>query len=244
MHDLVVRQRHREVLAVLVEHRKRQIVEMVAAVDGISREVAQGVVHPAHVPLEREPEPSLRDRFGDAGPRGRFLRNREAARLLLAYHRVERGQEVERFEVLAAAVAVGDPFAGLATVVEIEHGGHRIDTQAVDVKLLEPVERVAEQKIADLVAPVVEDQRAPVLMLALARVGVLVERGAVEPAQREVVLGEMRRHPVEDHTDASVMQGIDEVTEIVWGAEARRRRVVARNLIAPRAVERMLHHRQ
>ena len=39
------------------------------------------------------------------------------------------------------------------------------------------------RKLRDLVAAVVEDQRAPVGVLALARVGVLVEVGAVEVAE-------------------------------------------------------------
>ena len=40
---------------------------------------------------------------------------------------VETLDEVDRFEVLAAAVAVGQPFAVLTAVVEVEHRGHGID---------------------------------------------------------------------------------------------------------------------
>ena len=44
--------------------------------------------------------------------------------------------------------------------------------------------------------------RAPVAVLALARIGVLVEGRAVELPQAVAVAGEMGRHPVEDHADA------------------------------------------
>jgi hypothetical protein len=58
--------------------------------------------------------------------------------------------------------------------------GHRVDPETVGVMALEPEERAVEQGVRDLVASAVEDQRAPVGMVALPRVGVLVERGAVE----------------------------------------------------------------
>ena len=82
------------------------------------------------------------------------------------------------------------------------------------------------------------------LVLALARVGVLVERGAVEERQAVRVLGEMRRHPVHDHADARLVAAVHEVLEIVRRAEARRGREVADHLVAPGAGERMLHDGQ
>ena len=153
-------------------------------------------------------------------------------------------EELDRLEVLAAAELVRHPLAGLARVIEIEHRRHRVDAQAVDVKLLEPEQRVAQQERAHFVAAVVEDQRAPVLVLALPRIGVLVERGAVEARQAVLILRKVARHPVEDHADAGLVKGIDEELEVVGRAEAAGRREEADHLVAPRAGERMLHHRQ
>ena len=48
---------------------------------------------------------------------------------------------------------------------------------------LEPEERVRQQEVPNFVPAEVEDQRAPVLMLTLARIGMLVKGGAVEPRQ-------------------------------------------------------------
>ena len=103
---------------------------------------------------------------------------------------------------------------------------------------------LATQEVADLVAAEVEHERAPVGLLAPARVGVLVQRAAVEPGQRPGVLREVRGHPVHDHADAPLVQVVDEVAEVVRRAESRRRRVVRRDLVAPRAAERVLRHRQ
>ena len=99
------------------------------------------------------------------------------------------------------------------------------------------------QERPHLVAAVVEDQRAPVAVLALARIGVLVERGAVELGQAVPVLREVAGHPVEDHADAVAMARVHEVAEVVRRAEAAGRREEADHLVAPRAGERMLHHR-
>ena len=141
-------------------------------------------------------------------------------------------------------VLVRHPRARLAGVVEVEHRGHGVDPQAVDVELVDPVERVGDEEVADLVAAVVEDERAPVRVLALAGIGVLVERGAVEAGEGPVVLREVGGHPVDDDADAALVEVVDEVAEVVGRPEPRRRREVAGHLVAPRAAERMLHHRQ
>ena len=108
------------------------------------------------------------------------------------------------------------------------------------MELLQPVERVGDEEVADLPAAVVEDQRAPLGVLAAARILVLVERGAVEPAQREVVLREVRRHPVDDHADAGRVARVDQEAEVVGGAVARGGREVRADLVAPRPGERVL----
>ena len=108
----------------------------------------------------------------------------------------------------------------------------------------QPEQRAREQEVADLVAPEVEDERAPVGVRAAARVGVLVQRRAVEAGERPVVAREVRRDPVEDHADAALVQAVDELAEVVGRAEARRRGEVRGHLVAPRAAERVRHDRQ
>ena len=109
--------------------------------------------------------------------------------------------EADGLQVLAPAELVGQPVARLAAVVEIEHRGHGVDPQAVDVVLVEPEQGVGDEEVADLVAAVVEDQRAPVAMLAAAGIGMLVQGRAVELPQAVAVAGEVGGHPVEDHAD-------------------------------------------
>jgi hypothetical protein len=172
-------------------------------------------VHPPHVPLEGEPESAHGSGSGDAGPGGRLLRDGHAPGLLDLDGFVELTQEGDRFEILPAAVRVGRPLAGLAAVVEIQHGRDRVDAEPIDVELVQPVERVGDQEIADLVAPVVEHERAPVGVLTAARVFVLVEGGAIEPPQGEVVLRKVRGNPVQDHAESLLVAVIHKEAEIV-----------------------------
>lgn len=98
--------------------------------------------------------------------------------------------------------------------------------------------------VAHLVATVVVNQRIPVLMVALARIGVFVQRRAVEVRRAVGVAGEVPRHPVEDHVDARLMRRRHERPEIGRRAEAPGRRIQPQRLIAPAAVERVLVDRQ
>ena len=215
-----------------------------AAVDRLVLEVRERVVHPAHVPLEAEAEPAQVGRPRDARPGRRLLGGRDHARLAAVDDLVVLLEERDGVEVLVAAELVRHPLALLARVVEVEHRGDGVDADAVGVVLAQPEQGVGEQEVADLVAAVVEDERAPVRVRAAARVLVLVERGAVEAREGEVVAREVRRDPVEDHAEPVLVQPVDELAEVVGRAVARRRGEVAGDLVAPRAAERVRHHRQ
>ena len=160
------------------------------------------------------------------------------------HHLVQLLEERDRVQVLAAAVLVGHPLARLARVVEVEHRGDGVDPQPVGVVLAQPEERVREQEVPHLAAPVVEHQRPPVRVRAAPWVGVLVERGAVEAGERPLVAREVAGHPVEQDAEPALVQAVDERAEVVGRAEPRGGRVEPGHLVAPRARERVLHHRQ
>ena len=75
-------------------------------------------------------------------------------------------EERDRLEVLVTAVDVRRPLARPARVVEVEHRRDGVDTEAVDVELAEPVERVGHEEAAHLGLGVIEHERAPVGVLA------------------------------------------------------------------------------
>ena len=81
-------------------------------------------------------------------------------------------------------------------------------------------------------------------MLTLAGIGILIQRAAVETRKRMAVAGKVSGNPVEQNADSAAVQVVDEEAQIVRVAMAAGRCEVARGLVAPGFVERMLHDRQ
>ena len=176
-------------------------------------------------------------------PCRRFFRDHLHVGMVAIHRFVQRAQKVDRVEILAPAVAVWNPLAAAPSVIEVQHRGDRVHAQAVDVVMAEPEKRARGEERAHFVAAVIEDRAVPVGVIALARIGMLVEVRAVETIQAVLVVRKMRRHPVENHADAVLVQHVDEVHEILRRAVTRRRREIAGRLVTPRAVERMLGDR-
>src|SRR5437588_1163372 len=80
-------------------------------------------------------------------------------------------------------------------------------------------------------------------MESLSRIGMLVEMRAVEIRKAMLIRREMRRHPVEYDADAVLMQDVDHVHQILRRAVTAGGCKKACDLITPRSIERMLHHR-
>ncbi len=220
-------------LGIRVDHRERDFVVVPFAVDRLLVEILQGVVHPAHVPFQAESQASGVGGRGDAGVCGGFLGDHHDAGVVLVCGGVGLFEEVDGLKVLAAAVDVWVPLAGLAAVVEVQHRGYRVHAQRVDVVFVEPEAGVRHEEVADLVAAEIEYVGAPVRVLSAGRIRILVQRGSVEAAQGEGVLREMRGDPVHDHADAGLVHLFDKILEIVRSAKPRVDGVVAGDLVSP-----------
>ncbi len=133
-------------------------------------------------------------------------------------------EEGDRLAVLLAAVGVGQPFAGAARIVEVEHRRDGVDAQPIDVEAVDPVKGVAIKEVGDLVPAEIVDRRVPVRMKALARIGVLVERRSIEVRQPLRVGREMRRDPIDDHAETGRVRLVDKSGEPRRFAESARRR--------------------
>jgi hypothetical protein len=175
----------------------------------IALHVLERVVHPAHVPLVVEAESAFstgRDTPPHAVDSSAIVTACGSSRAIRLF--------VSRMKAIASRFSrrrgCSDPFAGRTAVVEIQHRGDRIDAQAVDAVALDPEQRVRGEEVADLVPAVVVDQRLPVVMEALPRIGVLVERRAVEIGEPVRVVGKMPGTQSSRHADPRFVQPFDE----------------------------------
>ena len=152
-------------------------------------------------------------------------------------HCVQMFEELYCFQVLVAAVFVGDPLALLASVVQVQHGRHRIHPEAVHVVLLHPVECIADEEVLDLVLAVIKYLGAPVRMLTLPGVRIFKKGFSVKVSQAMGILGKVGRNPVQYDAYAVLMQVVDKIHELRRCTIAGGRGKVSRHLISPGAVK-------
>ena len=242
VHHLVVAQGQNKILGKRVGHRERERVVVSLTVQRIERHIPQHIVHPAHVPLEQEPQSPVVIGLRDERKRSRLLGDHHDRRLRLKRRRVQLPQKVDGLQVFAPAEPVR--LVVWPVVVEIQHRGHRVDPDTVSMKLREPVAGIRDQKRPHLRLAVIIDPRRPVGVLVHRGVGELIAARAVKLIQSVFILRKMRRHPVENHADPLLMRLVDEIFEILRRTVPVRRGIVTRDLIAPRRVIGILHDRQ
>ena len=217
---------------------------MVVAEEVRPRGVAEQVVHPAHVPFHGEAQAAPLHRARHAVPAGRLLGDHMHVGEGGGDGAVQVAQEGDGVGVLVTAIGVGHPFPWLAAKVEVEHGGHGVHPQAVEVVVLQPEKCVADEEVAHLITAIVEHQALPLRVVAAPGVGVFVQSRAVELAQAMRVTGEVGGHPVQQHPDAVLVQGVHQRHQVLRCAVARGGGIKAGDLVAPGAIKRVLGHRQ
>src|SRR6266436_1864013 len=149
---------------------------------------------------------------------------------------------MNRVEVFFSAKTVGYPLAFAAAVIEIQHRGDSIYSKTVDVILVHPKQRIADQEILDFVAAIVEDKGVPVRMFSLAGILVLVEMRSVEVTEACFIFRKMRWDPIEHYADSMLMKIVDEVHEVVRRSEPAGGSEIAEGLVSPGTVEGVLHY--
>ena len=151
-------------------------------------------------------------------------------------------EELDRLQILIAAVFVGYPLAVLLTVIQIEHRCHGVYAYSVDMIFFDPEKGIGNQEVPDFVLPIIENLRSPVRMFPDPRVRMLEQALSVESAQSVGIGGKMRRHPIKNHANLILVQHVDQIHEIIRRAVSRSRRIIAGHLIAPGTVIRILRN--
>src|SRR5260370_41836577 len=197
-------------------------------------EIVERVMHPAHVPLQAEPETTEMSWARNHRIGGGLFGIGLNVRMLFVGFEVEAAQEVDGLQILAPAELVGNPFTLLARVVEIEHGSDGINAKAIGMIFVQPEHGARHQEAAHFAAAIVKDERLPIGMKALARVGVLEQMSAVEESEAVAVGREVRRDPVENDRNVVLGEVVAEESETLRRAVTRRRREETRSLERPR----------
>ena len=239
VHDLVMAQRANEVLGKGVHDGEREQAVVAGAPRKIGLHVVQGVVHPAHVPFVVEAQTAVLRRIGHERPRGGLLGHHHHVGVVGLHGTVDLADKRAGVQILLGTVLVELLLAGVVDAkVEVQHAGHAVHANAVHVEVLEPVQYVGDQEGADLAAGEVKLVRAPVGVNL-----VLKQHVAVKGGKAVGVGAKPAGHPVHDHANARLVARIDKVHELLRVAVTRRGGIVTGCLVAPGAIEGVLHKR-
>ena len=235
VHHLVVRNGKHVVLVKGIHNGKIHFAVVIGAPQGIFLYVGKGIVHPPHVPFVREAE-TVVFKSRDLHDGGGFLGNGHHVGVICGKVAVHFLEERNRLKVAVVAVLIGNPFARRFVVIEIEHCRHSIYAKRVDVVFLEPINGVGNEKALYLLAAKVKATRAPPLVLLAVKALVFVKRLSIKFVKTVCILCKVRGDPVKDNADACLVHGIYKRHKILRTAVARRGRVIAADLIPPRAI--------
>src|SRR4030042_972867 len=231
-----------EILKEGIPDAEGQLVVTILPKNGVFREIVEGIVHPTHVPLHTKSEAAHISGSRPHRPGGRFFSDGLHLRMVLIDGSVKAFDEIDGVDIFPSSVLVRNPLAFLPPVIEVEHGGHGVDPQTVDMIFFEPEESAADEKGFDFVSPVIEDITLPVGMISLLGIGMFIETGAIKVDQTVFIIREVRRHPIEAHSAPVLVKVIDEVHEVLGAPVSAGGGGGADYLIPPGCVERMLHH--
>src|SRR3974377_1710395 len=104
----------------------------------------------------------------------------------------------------------------------------------------QPEKSVCDQEGTYFIPTEVEDQRAPIAVFTLSRIGVFVKPCSVVLSQYKGVIREMARNPIQNDSDALLMATIDEMTKLVRIPKTAGWCIVTSDLVTPGTVKRML----
>lgn len=187
-----------------------------------------------------------RDRNAQAGHSRNVLGDRDCRWEDPVNHLIRHHQINNRLEINGSTkvLVVTARETGSDTVMSVHHASDTVEPEAVELILLHPEPKVAEQETHNLVVAVVEETRVPELMGAHSSIMEIVVGRAIKLVQTvKNVFGSVRVNNVQQDRDSHPVGSIDEFLEIVGGSIPRRRGEEVVDLVAKAGIVRMLHNR-
>ena len=232
------------VLGKRVHHGEGQIPVVVLPEPGVQLQIVAHVIHPAHVPLQIESKSADVGRLGHQRPGGRFLSDHQHVGIHLKGHGIQLPEKFHCFQVFPSAVDIGSPLAVLPPVIQIQHGGHGVHPDTIDVVHFQPEPGRGEEEAHHLRPPVVKDPGTPAGVFPFPGIGIFITAGTVKLVKALLILAEVRGDPVQNHRNVVFVKVVYKPHEILRRTESGGRRKVSGALVTPGIIQRMLRHRQ
>ena len=200
------------------------------------------VVGYAHRHAEVESDTAGGERGGQAGHARDVLGDGESVRVHLMDEDVGKAEIGHRI-LVHAAVEIERIVAEILaeTVVPVEHRGHAVEAETVDVILFHPVFDIRQEEVFRLVLAVVEAAGSPGRMASLRTVVEVEVLATVEAREAfRLVVDAVAVDDVHHHRDALSVGVVDKALELLGRAETGAQRIEIGHLVAEGTIVRVL----
>ena len=123
------------------------------SVDGIQRHIVQHVVHPPHIPLIVKAQATAKVGFAHHGPCHRLFCKSSSPQEKGQNGFIEFLQERNCLQVFPAAILIGQPLPVFPAIVQVEHRGHGIHPDAIDMVGFQPKTALEIKKLITSLRP-------------------------------------------------------------------------------------------
>ena len=243
MNYLIMGKRQHKILTKGIHHGEGNLVMMPLAVDWIQTTISQDIIHPAHIPLVVKAHATHINRLGNIWPGGGLLSNHQSLWILSKHGFIQLVEEIYSLQIAVAAMLIRLPLAILSAIIQIQHIGHSINAEAINMILIHPENSIGNQKALYLGTAIIKIGGTPASIICSLRIVGFIQIPAIKISQTMIILTEMTWYPVHNNTDTCLMCLVNQITQIIRSTKTAGSGIVASSLIAPRAVERMLTQR-
>ena len=199
----------------------------------VKLDILKEVMHPAHIPLERKSKSVLLGRLGNSRPRRRLLSYNHGSRISVSHYAVEVLKKFHCLKITVTAILIRNPVARCLTIIKIQHGCNRINSESVYMEFLNPEKCIGDKEVGYLISAIIKYLCSPLGMLTFSRIGVLILTAAVKFRKSMRILRKMRRYPVKNNSYSILMKLIHKVHKVLRRSISRCRSIIACYLISP-----------
>src|SRR5215475_9152358 len=101
--------------------------------------------------------------------------------------------KVHGSDIFMAAKLVGNPFASLPAVIQVQHRSDGVHSETIYMVGIQPKQGAVQEKVANFGAVIIEDPAVPVRMVAESGICMVVEVCAIKLTETMRIIGKMRR---------------------------------------------------
>ena len=145
MNYFIMRQHQHIFFTECIGHGESHLVMIVFAVNRIQFHIFQEIMHPSHVPFKCKSKTVFFFHIsGHFRPCSRLFCDHHNAFISSLHQSIQMFEEFNGFQILIAAVLVGNPLSVSLAVIKIQHGSNRIHTKSVHMEFFHPVQCVGQ----------------------------------------------------------------------------------------------------